>query len=45
MFYSILYADIKGFTELSTRLSPKELVYTLNELFAKFDGYDVSKNL
>ncbi|XP_076817208.1 adenylate cyclase type 8-like isoform X2 [Clavelina lepadiformis] len=35
---SILFADVKGFTELSTVLSPQELVSTLNELFARFDG-------
>ncbi|KAL4721337.1 hypothetical protein ACJJTC_011623, partial [Scirpophaga incertulas] len=34
---SILYADIKGFTELSSRCSAQELVKLLNELFARFD--------
>ncbi|KAJ0181433.1 hypothetical protein K1T71_003518 [Dendrolimus kikuchii] len=34
---SILYADIKGFTELSSSCSAQELVRILNELFARFD--------
>ncbi|XP_047507401.1 adenylyl cyclase 78C [Pieris napi] len=34
---SILYADIKGFTELSSKCSAQELVKLLNELFARFD--------
>ena len=34
---SMLYADIKGFTELSTMLSAESLVRTLNGLFAEFD--------
>ncbi|VFV29695.1 adenylate cyclase type 8 isoform 2 [Lynx pardinus] len=34
---SILFADVKGFTNLSTTLSAQELVRTLNELFARFD--------
>ncbi|KOB67681.1 putative Adenylate cyclase type, partial [Operophtera brumata] len=34
---SILYADIKGFTELSAKCSAPELVKLLNELFARFD--------
>nr|DBA22671.1 TPA: hypothetical protein GDO54_013684 [Pyxicephalus adspersus] len=33
----ILYADIVGFTLLSSECSPKELVLMLNELFGKFD--------
>lgn len=35
--YSILYADIVGFTRLATDCSPGELVHMLNELFGKFD--------
>uniref|UniRef100_A0A672YTC9 adenylate cyclase n=1 Tax=Sphaeramia orbicularis TaxID=375764 RepID=A0A672YTC9_9TELE len=34
---SILFADIKGFTELSMNLSAQDLVRTLNELFGRFD--------
>ncbi|XP_033960828.1 adenylate cyclase type 8 [Pseudochaenichthys georgianus] len=34
---SILFADVKGFTNLSTTLSAQELVRMLNELFARFD--------
>lgn len=34
---SILYADIKGFTALSSQVSAQQLVQTLNELFARFD--------
>ncbi|XP_062919022.1 adenylate cyclase type 8 isoform X3 [Mobula hypostoma] len=34
---SILFADVKGFTNLSTTLSAQELVGMLNELFARFD--------
>ncbi len=34
---SVLFADIVGFTELSARISPIELVYLLNEIFSLFD--------
>ncbi|XP_065112450.1 adenylate cyclase type 3 isoform X2 [Paramisgurnus dabryanus] len=34
---SILFADIVGFTQLSSVVTPKELVKLLNELFARFD--------
>ncbi|XP_041831980.1 adenylate cyclase type 8 [Melanotaenia boesemani] len=34
---SILFADIKGFTQLSINMSAQELVRTLNELFGRFD--------
>ena len=34
---SVLFADIVGFTELSARLPPAELVGALNQVFSKFD--------
>lgn len=34
---SILFADIVGFTELSSKCTAEELIITLNELFANFD--------
>lgn len=34
---SVLFADIVGFTELSTRISPTELVHMLNAIFSQFD--------
>ncbi len=34
---SVLFADIVGFTALSSRTSPEELVTMLNELFSAFD--------
>ncbi|WP_242049772.1 adenylate/guanylate cyclase domain-containing protein [Planktothricoides raciborskii] len=34
---SILFSDIVGFTPLSARLSPIDLVKLLNEMFSKFD--------
>jgi class 3 adenylate cyclase len=34
---SVLFADIVGFTRLSSRLSPEALVARLNELFSAFD--------
>ena len=34
---SILFADIEGFTVLSSQCTAQELVRTLNELFARFD--------
>lgn len=36
-FHSILFADIVGFTQLSSACSAQELVKLLNELFARFD--------
>ena len=35
--FSILFADICGFTALSSLCTPYELVKMLNELFARFD--------
>lgn len=34
---SILYADIVGFTAISSTYSAQDLVKILNELFARFD--------
>ncbi|MHA2501869.1 MAG: adenylate/guanylate cyclase domain-containing protein [Candidatus Kariarchaeaceae archaeon] len=43
----ILFADIVGFTEISARLDPHEMVLLLNEIFTMFDTllpkYDVEK--
>lgn len=35
---TILFADIVGFTTLSSRLTPIELVSLLNQMFSKFDA-------
>lgn len=35
---SVLFADIVGFTTLSTHISPTELVALLNQIFSVFDG-------
>ena len=35
---SVLFADIVGFTELSARVTPGELVAELNEIFSAFDA-------
>jgi class 3 adenylate cyclase len=35
---SVLFADIVGFTELSSRAAPGELVKMLNEIFSRFDA-------
>ncbi|OLS28688.1 MAG: Adenylate cyclase [Candidatus Heimdallarchaeota archaeon LC_2] len=44
---SIIFADIVGFTSLSTKLAPHDMVMLLNEIFTKFDTllakYDVEK--
>lgn len=34
---TILFADIVGFTELSTRVPPDKLVIMLNDIFSRFD--------
>ena len=36
-FFSILFADICGFTSLSAQCTAEELIRLLNELFARFD--------
>ncbi|MDY6937365.1 MAG: adenylate/guanylate cyclase domain-containing protein [Cyanobacteriota bacterium] len=44
---TILFADIVGFTQLSSRTSPKDLVNLLNDIFSEFDRlsqkYDLEK--
>lgn len=35
---TVLFADIVGFTELSARITPKEVVNLLNEIFTAFDS-------
>ena len=37
VFFSILFADIVGFTNLSSHCTAQELVRILNELFGRFD--------
>ncbi|HEX8128046.1 MAG TPA: adenylate/guanylate cyclase domain-containing protein [Pyrinomonadaceae bacterium] len=34
---TILFSDVVGFTEMSARITPVELVYLLNEIFSAFD--------
>lgn len=44
---SILFADLVGFTSLTTELAPVEMVELLNEIFSQFDAlvekYDLEK--
>uniref|UniRef100_A0ACD5H335 Adenylate/guanylate cyclase domain-containing protein n=1 Tax=Desertifilum tharense IPPAS B-1220 TaxID=1781255 RepID=A0ACD5H335_9CYAN len=35
---TVLFADIVGFTELSSQISPVQLVRLLNQIFSKFDA-------
>jgi len=36
---SVLFADVAGFTPMSARMSPPELVGLLNSVFSTFDGF------
>ncbi|HLP89849.1 MAG TPA: adenylate/guanylate cyclase domain-containing protein [Nostocaceae cyanobacterium] len=42
---TILFADIVGFTPLSTRIQPTDLVNLLNEIFSAFDDLTEQHNL
>jgi PAS domain S-box-containing protein len=42
---TVMFADIFGFTQLSSRVSPTELVEMLNEIFSEFDGLAEKHNL
>jgi len=41
---SILYADIVGFTQMSSNKSAAELVRLLNDLFGRFDELCIKTN-
>lgn len=42
---TVLFADLVGFTQLSSRLSPMELITMLNDVFSAFDDLAVKYNL
>ncbi len=42
---TILFADLVGFTQLSTQMSPQELVKLLNDIFSAFDNLTDQYNL
>jgi adenylate cyclase len=42
---TVLFADIVGFTELSARLGPREIVNMLNDVFGRFDRLVVEHGL
>jgi len=42
---TILFADIVGFTKMSTRIPPRKLVELLNEIFSAFDELAVNHGL
>lgn len=42
---TVLFADIVGFTELSSRLGPREIVNMLNDVFGRFDKLVVEHGL
>lgn len=41
----VLFADIVGFTEISSKFSPTDLVQLLNGIFSRFDGLAEQHNL
>ncbi len=42
---SVMFTDFKGFSSLSDKMSPQELVYELNACFMEFDNIIVKYNL
>jgi class 3 adenylate cyclase len=42
---TVLFADICGFTELATRVPPRDLVDLLNEVFSTFDALTVTRDV
>jgi adenylate cyclase len=42
---TVMFADIVGFTDLSSRIPPKELVDLLNQIFSRFDLLAETYNL
>ena len=42
---SILFADVAGFTPMSARLEPEEVINLLNEVFTSFDALVVDRGL
>lgn len=42
---SILFADVAGFTPMSARMEPAEVIELLNEVFTAFDGMVVERGL
>ena len=42
---TVLFADLVGFTELSSRLPPEEVVQLLNEIFSRFDDLTLQLGL
>jgi adenylate cyclase len=42
---TVLFADIVGFTELATRIPPRDLVDLLNEVFSEFDELTAARGV
>ena len=42
---TVLFADIVGFTELATRIAPRDLVELLNEVFSEFDALTAARGV